>query len=81
MVFDGKQNKKGVSKADLSKYDMAAVASYVRKHINYQANSRYDGICGILNLDKEYELHSVSGFTPGYTLHTIQNSGRSASLL
>lgn len=59
MVFDGKQNKKGVSKADLSKYDMAAVASYVRKHINYQANSRYDGICGILNLAKEYELHSV----------------------
>ena len=60
LVFDGKKNKKGESKADLSKYDMAAVASYVRKHINYQVNSRYNGIWGILNLDKEFALHSVA---------------------
>ena len=38
---------------------MSAVASYVRKHINYQANSRYDGIRGILNLDKQFEVVSV----------------------
>jgi hypothetical protein len=60
MVFDGKRTKRGEAKADFSKYDMAAVASYVRKHINYQANSRYDGIRSILNLDKEFVLHSVS---------------------
>ena len=60
LVFDGKKNKKGEAKADLSKYDMAAVASYVRNHINYQANSRYDGIQVILNLDKEFALHSVA---------------------
>lgn len=60
MVFDGKRTKRGKAKADFSKYDMAAVASYVRKHINYQANSRYDGIRSILNLDKEFVLHSVS---------------------
>jgi hypothetical protein len=60
MIYDGQRSKRGESKADLSKYDMAAVASYVRKHINYQANSRYDGIRGILNLDKEFEVESVS---------------------
>ena len=60
LVFDGKRNKKGETKADLSKYDMATVASYVQKHINYQANSRYDGIHGILNLDKEFALHAVA---------------------
>ena len=60
MVFDGQRNKRGETRADLSKYDMAAVASYVRKHINYQANSRYDGIRGILNLDKEFEVESVT---------------------
>jgi hypothetical protein len=60
MVFDRQRTKRGEIKADLSKYDMAAVASYVRKHINYQANSRYDGIRGILNLDKEFEVESVT---------------------
>jgi hypothetical protein len=63
MIYDGQRSKRGESKADLSKYDMAAVASYVRKHINYQANSRYDGIRGILNLDKEFEVESVSNPT------------------
>ena len=52
MVYDtSKKGKLGESKADLSKYDMSAVASYSRQHINYQANSRYDGIHGILDLD------------------------------
>lgn len=60
LIFDGKRTKKGDTKADSSKYDMAAVASYVRKHINYQANSRYDGIRGVFNLDKEFLLRSVS---------------------
>jgi hypothetical protein len=38
---------------------MAAVASYSRHHINYQANSRYDGIRGILDLDKQFAIYSV----------------------
>jgi hypothetical protein len=64
MILDnGKKGKKGDLKADLSKYDMSAVASYSRRHINYQANSRYDGIRGILNLDKEFALQSVSNPT------------------
>ena len=46
--------------ADLSKYDMSAVALYNRRHINYQASTRYDGIWGILDLDKEFEIPSVS---------------------
>jgi hypothetical protein len=61
MVYDSaKKSTRGEPKADLSKYDMAAVASYSRRHINYQANSRYDGIRGILNLDKEFEVRSVT---------------------
>ena len=45
MVHDSsKRGKAGETKADLSKYDMVAVALYSRHHINYQANSRYDGI-------------------------------------
>ena len=61
MVHDlSKKSKAGDIKADLSKYDMAAVASYSRHHINYQANSRYDGIRGILDLDKQFGISSVS---------------------
>ena len=63
MVYDGQRGKRGEPKADLSKYDMAAVASYVRKHINYQANSRYDGIKGILNVDKEFSVTAVTDST------------------
>jgi hypothetical protein len=69
MVFDGQRTKRGEIRADLSKYDMAAVASYVRKHINYQANSRYDGIRGILNVDKEFEVESVT--VPGTVVATV----------
>ena len=61
MVYDtSKKGKSGESKADLSKYDMSAVASYSRRHINYQANSRYDGIRGILDLDKSFEIPAVT---------------------
>jgi hypothetical protein len=61
MVHDStKKSKRGEPKADLSKYDMAAVASYSRRHINYQANSRYDGIRGIWNVDKEFKVCSVT---------------------
>jgi hypothetical protein len=60
MVHDTtKKAKAGDTKADLSKYDMAAVASYSRHHINYQANSRYDGIRGILDLDKLFAMLSL----------------------
>jgi hypothetical protein len=61
MVYDtNKKGKAGDSRADLSKYDMSAVASYSRRHINYQANSRYDGIRGILDLDKSFEIPAVT---------------------
>jgi hypothetical protein len=42
---------------------MSAVASYSRHHINYQANSRYDGIRGILDLDRMFDIPSVSDST------------------
>jgi hypothetical protein len=73
MIYDGQRSKRGESKADLSKYDMAAVASYVCKHINYQANSRYDGIRGILNLDKEFEVESVSDPTKVVATVTLRS--------
>jgi len=61
MVHDStKKGRTGEMKADLSKYDMAAIASYSRHHINYQANSRYDGIRGILDVDKRFNIPSVS---------------------
>ena len=61
MVHDSnKKGKAGDTTTDLSKYDMAVVASYSRHHINYQANSRYNGICGILDLDKKFDIPSVS---------------------
>lgn len=40
--------------------DMAAVASYSRKHINYSANTRMDGIRGIFHVDKQVPFYSVS---------------------
>jgi hypothetical protein len=61
MVYDStKKGKSGELRADLSKYDMSAVASYSRRHINYQANSRYDGIRGILDLDKAFDIPAVT---------------------
>jgi hypothetical protein len=59
-IADEKKSKRGELAADLSKYDMSAVATYSRNHINYQANTRYDGIRGILDLDKEFSIYSVT---------------------
>eukprot|EP00956_Cyclotella_meneghiniana_P041431 scaffold226801_cov23-Cyclotella_meneghiniana.AAC.1 len=42
------------------KVDMAAMASFSRKHTNYQNVTRMDGIRGILDLDKEVPFYSVS---------------------
>jgi hypothetical protein len=59
-IAEDKKGKRGELAADLSKYDMSAVATYSRNHINYQANTRYDGIRGILDLDKEFSIFSVT---------------------
>ena len=42
------------------KVDMSALASHCRKHINYMGNTRYDGIMGILDLDKPIPFYSAS---------------------
>lgn len=60
---DKKGGRRGEPAADLSKYDMSAVATYARNHINYQANTSYDGIRGILDLDKEFTIPSVTDAT------------------
>ena len=55
-----KGGRKGSGEADMSKYDLAAVASWSKNHINYQANTMYDGVRGILDLDRAFEVHSVT---------------------
>jgi hypothetical protein len=46
IAIDNRQKKRGGHQTQLQ-VDMAAVASYNRKHINYNANARMDGIRGI----------------------------------
>ena len=59
VITDDKKGKRGEATADLSKYDMSVVATYSQNHINYQANTRYEGIRGILGLDKEFPIYAV----------------------
>lgn len=63
IIADDKKSKRGELMADLSKYDMFEVASYSRNHINYQASTPYDGVRGILDLDKEFPIYSVTDST------------------
>jgi hypothetical protein len=49
-IVDNKSKKKGPPTQN--KLDLAAMASCSRMHINYQGNTRMDGIRGILNVDK-----------------------------
>ena len=60
VVEKSKKGRKGDGEVDMSKYDLAAVAAWSRDHINYQANTMYDGIRGILNVDQEVEVQSVA---------------------
>eukprot|EP00956_Cyclotella_meneghiniana_P037290 scaffold136591_cov39-Cyclotella_meneghiniana.AAC.1 len=56
VVEKNKKGKKGNGEVDMSKYDLAAVAAWSKDHINYQYNTMYDGIRGILNIDRELEV-------------------------
>eukprot|EP00956_Cyclotella_meneghiniana_P029164 scaffold69908_cov39-Cyclotella_meneghiniana.AAC.1 len=56
VVEKSKKGKKGNGEVDMSKYDLAAVAAWSKDHINYQYNTLYDGIRGILNLDRQVEV-------------------------
>jgi hypothetical protein len=58
IALDNRSKKRGGHQTQL-RVDMAAVASY-RKHINYNANTRMDGIRGIFHLDKKVPFYSVS---------------------
>ena len=58
-VLDNRNRKKGSHKTQ-QMVDMAAVASYSRKHINYMASTRMDGIRGIFHLDKKVSFFSAS---------------------
>jgi len=60
IIAEDKKVRRGEPAADLSKYDMSSVATYARNHINYQASTCYDGIRGILDLDKEFSIYSVT---------------------
>jgi hypothetical protein len=57
IIAEDTTGKRVETMADVSKY---AVASYCRRHINYQASTRYDVIHGIMDLDKEFAVYSVS---------------------
>eukprot|EP00956_Cyclotella_meneghiniana_P000636 scaffold685_cov48-Cyclotella_meneghiniana.AAC.2 len=56
VVEKNKKGKKGNGEVDMSKYDLAAVAAWSIDHMNYQYNTMYDGIRGILNLDREFDV-------------------------
>ena len=58
-VLDNRGRKKGDHRTQ-QMVDMAAVASYSRKHINYMASTRMDGIRGIFHLDKKVDFFSVT---------------------
>ena len=59
IAVDNRHRKRGGHQTQLQ-VDMAAVASYNRKHINYNANTRMDGIRGIFHLDKQVPFYTVS---------------------
>lgn len=63
IIAEDKKGRRGEPTADLSKYDMSSVATYARNHVNYQASTTYDGIRGILDLDKAFPIHSVTDST------------------
>ena len=58
-VLDNRQRRKGAHQTQ-QKVDMAAVASYSRKHINYMNCARMDEIRGILDIDKQVTFYSVT---------------------
>jgi hypothetical protein len=60
IIAEDKKSRRGEPTADLSKYDMSSVATYARNHINYQASTCYDGIRGILDIDKTFPIQSVT---------------------
>jgi hypothetical protein len=59
IAIDNRHRKRAEHQTQLQ-VDMAAVASYNRTHINYNANTRMDGIRGIFHLEKQVPLYSVS---------------------
>ena len=56
------------------KVDMSALASHCRKHINYMGNTRYDGIIGILDLDKQVAFYSASDPTKIAGWYTLRRA-------
>lgn len=60
IVVEKKKGRKGNGEIDISKYDMAAVAASARNHINYMSNTMYDGVRGILDVDKAFDVPSAT---------------------
>eukprot|EP00956_Cyclotella_meneghiniana_P034609 scaffold106721_cov50-Cyclotella_meneghiniana.AAC.1 len=73
VVEKNTKGKKGNGEVDMSKYDLAAVAAWSKDHINYQYNTLYDGIRGILNIDRELEVdpEDLSEDAQKLSLHTL----------
>lgn len=67
LLMDTRLRRKG-QKQSQQNIDMAALASYNRKHINYHSSTRIDGIRGVLDLDKPVPFSSVTDptLTVGY---------------
>ena len=54
------KGKKGENEMDMAKYDLAAIASFSKHHVNYQKNTLYDGVRGIVDLDRLFDIWSVT---------------------
>eukprot|EP00956_Cyclotella_meneghiniana_P026325 scaffold56619_cov40-Cyclotella_meneghiniana.AAC.2 len=54
------KGKKGENEMDMAKYDLAAIASFSKHHVNYQKNTLYDGVKGIVDLDRLFDIWSVT---------------------
>jgi hypothetical protein len=57
-IVDDKGGKKKGDPSQSKKLDLSAMASCSRMHINYQGNTRMDGIRGIMNVDKPVKFYS-----------------------
>jgi hypothetical protein len=59
-ILESKRGGKKEKGRSTSKIDMSALASYCKKHVNYQMSTRYDGLSGIYDVDKKHPFYSVT---------------------
>lgn len=59
-IVESKRGGKKEKGRSNSKIDISALASYCKKHVNYQMSTRYDGLSGIYDIDKWHPFYSVT---------------------